>query len=396
MSLRSTRRIAYICTDPELQLGGNGQAARTFCGLARGLRAEGAEVSPFITCGQGAPERTLPGVRVVPPAAHDESDRLTALLDNSQALVAALFAAGPFDAVVELMASCGTAGREFARAAALPLVLRVTERIWEGAETLRSAGAPRIAAALCIDALRAADLVSVPHDGLARAISRLGVSRSRILVQPTGVDLLSFASATASPPLPHVDDGPSILLAMEREQPTAVELCVEAIETLRERRRVSLRIATSAEETSALARGAARRRPDLIHAEPLPTGPSLAGLFLAADAVISHFAPLPGARSDDLAMCGAIAARRPLAVGKSDETVGWTAGVPGVRFFRPCHADDLALAIEQLIDRADTSWPATAEHVRTQVGWNARARSLLDALEKLAQGRVRGASNRAT
>ncbi len=230
-----------------LQLGGNGQAARTFCGLARGLRAEGAEVSPFITCGQGAPERTLPGVRVVPPAAHDESDRLTALLDNSQALVAALFAAGPFDAVVELMASCGTAGREFARAAALPLVLRVTERIWEGAETLRSAGAPRIAAALCIDALRAADMVAVPHDGLARAISRLGVSRSRILVQPTGVDLLSFASATASPPLPHVDDGPSILLAMEREQPTAVELCVEAIETLRERRRVSLRIATSAE-----------------------------------------------------------------------------------------------------------------------------------------------------
>ncbi|MGA0870139.1 MAG: hypothetical protein ACO3UM_14520, partial [Planctomycetota bacterium] len=64
MTLRSTHRIAYICTDPELELGGNGQAARNFCGLAQGLRGEGADVAPFVTCRSGAVERTLPGVRV--------------------------------------------------------------------------------------------------------------------------------------------------------------------------------------------------------------------------------------------------------------------------------------------------------------------------------------------
>ncbi|MGA1606990.1 MAG: glycosyltransferase [Planctomycetota bacterium] len=384
MTLRSTHRIAYICTDPELELGGNGQAARNFCGLARGLRGEGADVAPFVTCRSGAVERTLPGVRVVPPAHHDESDRIATLLDNSRALVSALSVAGPFDMVVEQLSQCGTAGREFARAAAIPLVLRVTERLWEGAETLRSVGSQRVATALCIDVLRAADLISVPHDGLARAITRLGVARSRILIQPAGVDLKSFESATAAP-IPHrLADGPSVLTVLERDQPTAVSLLAEAVEALASRRPVTLQIATSGVEASALARGLAKRRPELFHTEQLPVGVALGGLFLSADAVVSHAAPLPGCRSDDLALFGAIATRRPLVVGKSDETVSWTVGIPGVRFFRPCQADDLALALELSLDRDDRSWPATAEHVRSRLDWSARARDLLSALGQLS------------
>lgn len=396
MTLRSAPRIAYLCSDPGLQLGGNGQAARNFCGLARGLRAVGAEVAPFVTCGAGAPERHLPGVRVVPPGRHAESDRVTALLDNAQALVAAMGAAGPFDAVVEQLSFCGTAGRDFARSAALPFVLRVHERLWEGSDPLRGPNADRVAAALCADVLRDADVVSVSHDGLVRVLARLGVARAKLLVQPGAVDLTVFDSATAAPTPSRVDDGPSLLLPLERDQPTAVEVCVEAVEKLRERRRVSLRIATSGPESERLARAHARRRPELVHCESLPVDRALASLFLAADAVVSHCAPVPGTRSDDLALFGAIAARTRLVVGKSDETTSWTAGIPGVRFFRPCEAEDLALALEQSLDRDELAWPATAEHVRGQSSFSTRATGLLSALEQRAQGTRQRAPSRAT
>ena len=390
MSLRSTHRIAYLCSDPELELGGSGQAARSFCGLARGLRAAGTEVAPFVGSRRGTPERVLTGVRVVPPGRFQDSERVTALLDNAQAFVAAMMAAGPFDAVIEQLSFCGTAGRDFARAAAIPFVLRVTDRIWEGND---APGSLRVANALCIDVLRDADLVSVTHDGLARALGRLGVTSSRVIVQPGGVDLDRFDGATAAPPPPAVDDGPSVLLPLERSQPTAIALAADSVEALRTRRSLSLRIATSEPESAALARARARKRPDLIHAEPLATGAALARLFRAADAVISHCAPMPGSRSDDLALFGGIAAKKPLIVGRSDETSSWTAGIPGIHFFRPCHAEDLAMALEQALDREASPWPATAERVRLSAGWTARAQSLLDALEARMSSR-RGRASR--
>jgi hypothetical protein len=396
MTLRNAHRIAYLCSDPELELGGNGQAARTFCGLARGLRASGVEVAPFITCGSGAPERSLPGVRVVPPGRHEKADRVTALLDNAQALVAAMAAAGPFDAVVEQLSFCGTAGRDFARAAALPLVVRVHERLWEGGDPRADTGSSRVAGALSVDVLRDADLVSAPHEGLARVLVRLGVQRTKIVVQPGAVDLDIFESAIAAPAPVRVDGGPSVLLPLERDQPTAVALCVEAVEKLRERRRVSLRIATSGPEASRLAREHARRRPELIHCEPMPVGRTLASLFLGADAVISHSAPVPGVRGDDLALFGAIAARTSLVVGKSDETTSWTSGIPGVRFFRPCEAEDLALALEQSLDRDGPAWPATAEHVRRRSSFRERAAELLAAMEQRTHSAEAPAPSRAT
>jgi starch synthase len=375
------RRLAYICSDPGIPADGSKGASVHFREMARALRGHGVRVDPFVARGGPSPESALPNVRVFPPAKGPDKAQL--LLDNAEAMAAAIDDAGPYDAVYERLSLFGTAGRDVARLASIPFVVEVNAPLWEEAARFRGLDNPNQALAVCRDVLLSADIVLSVSTELARVLAGIGVPASRIRVMTNGVHLGAFDRATPIAP-PHVlQDAPMLLFSGSLKEWHGLEFLFDALEAYRERRTVTLRVVGDG-PLGERVRSEARRRPDLVFADGAVPHEQIPGLLLGADILVAPYTGSSPAYFSPLKLVEAIAARRPILASRVPPVLEAVAGVPNVALFQPDDIEDFGTALDSLLDRATTSWSLADERLREGCCWTAKARevlSLLDGLE---------------
>jgi glycosyltransferase involved in cell wall biosynthesis len=197
-------RIAYLCNDRGIPVGGTKGASIHVRGVVEALRARGHEV-PILAARQekaGADgsvvdvgfdrvfkeiQREVEGDDVLASEAHK-------LLLNHRALesLAELHDARPLDAIYERYSLWSWAGLHFARRHAVPWVLEVNAPLVDEQRSYRELSLEPVARALERLLLREADAVIVPAAELREHVHRLA-GRRRVVVLPNGVDESLFA-----------------------------------------------------------------------------------------------------------------------------------------------------------------------------------------------------------
>jgi len=375
-----SRRLAYICSDPGIPADGSKGASVHFREMARALRGHGVRVDPFVARGGPSPSSAFPGVRVFPPA--KGPDKAQALLDNAEAMAAAIDGAGSYDAVYERLSLFGTAGREVARLASIPFIVEVNAPLWEEAARFRGLDNPDHALSVCREVLLSADIVLAVSTELARVLIGIGVPASRVRVMTNGVHLEAFDEATPIAPPRVLKDAPMLLFSGSLKEWHGLEFLFDALEAYRERRTVTLRVVGDG-PLGERVRSEARRRPDLVFADGAVPHEQVPGLLLGADILVAPYTGASPKYFSPLKLVEAIAARRPILASRVPPVLEAVAGVPNVALFRPDDVDDFGRALDTLLDRKPTGWSDRHENLRSGCCWTAKAREVLRLLDNL-------------
>jgi glycosyltransferase involved in cell wall biosynthesis len=185
-------RIAYVCTDPGIEVFGRKGAsvhAREMLAAFLGLGAEVTLLSPRI----GPPPAAFAALRLLPLSAIPQAApdvRAAAQMALNGAVAATLRAAGPFDLVYERHALHAHAAMEEAARQGLPGVLEVNAPLIDESLRHRVLALPELAAGSAGRAMRAARLVVAVSPAVAGYAREHGAARVEVI--PNAVDPARF------------------------------------------------------------------------------------------------------------------------------------------------------------------------------------------------------------
>ncbi len=211
-------RLAYVCSDLGVPIGGTKGASIHVRALAQELALRGHQVSVLAAnmdgelsddfrpavCGVGF-DRTLKSIkrRVASrdPFTSAPREAYAMLLGNLVwDRLALLHADRPLDGIYERHSLWSWAALRFAREHRLPLVLEVNAPLVDESSKYRQLAMADVAAACEQELIGGASSVVVPSDELAERAVELGARRGDVHVLPNGVDPRLFADPAPLPP----------------------------------------------------------------------------------------------------------------------------------------------------------------------------------------------------
>lgn len=210
-------RIAYLCADRGVPVGGTKGGSIHVRGVVRALERRGHDLTilaaqtEYGAARLGVPivdigfDRTLKQLRqiVAEESGQVLSREVYALLLNSRPLSALgeLDARWPIDAIYERYSLWSWAGLHRSRESGIPWIVEVNAPLVDEQRTFRDLHFDSVAHGLERLVFREADALVVPSEELRHHIEgRLGAPRKRVLVLPNGVDLELFATAAPLSP----------------------------------------------------------------------------------------------------------------------------------------------------------------------------------------------------
>jgi glycosyltransferase involved in cell wall biosynthesis len=207
-------RIAYVCADRGVPIGGTKGASAHVAELVRAIADRGAEVRVLAArCADaaageavGAPVEDLSAERATRQmrqalfaaargarAQAQAAETFAVLLNQMLArALERLYRHWPFDAVYERYSLWSYAAAGFARAAGVPFLLEVNAPLREEQRTYRALENPALAATLESYLFQAASFVVVPSDELRPYVVGRGAAPGRVRVVPNAADPTRF------------------------------------------------------------------------------------------------------------------------------------------------------------------------------------------------------------
>lgn len=204
-------RIAYVCADRGVPIGGHKGSSTHVTELVRALQARGAEVRIIAARSEAdglpAPVEDLGAERATrqarqalfadargPRAEARAAEAFGVLLNQPLGrALERLYRRWPFDAVYERYSLWGVAAASFARAAGLPHLLEVNAPLREEQRRYRALENPALAASIEAFVLRGASHVLVQSEALRPYVVRHGAEARRVHVLPNAADPARFA-----------------------------------------------------------------------------------------------------------------------------------------------------------------------------------------------------------
>lgn len=184
-------RIAYVCTDPGIEIFGTKGAsvhAREMIAAFQALGAEVTLISPRI----GPVPARYAGLRPVPlppmPKATDATERARALIAQNDAVICTLRETGPFDLIYERHALFAHGAMEEAERQTVPAVLEVNAPLIEESRRHRTLPLPALARTCTERAMRAATWVSAVSPAVAAYARRHGAANVDVIENAVAPD----------------------------------------------------------------------------------------------------------------------------------------------------------------------------------------------------------------
>lgn len=177
-------RIAYVCTDPGIEIFGTKGASVHAREMIAAFQARGAEVT-LISPRIGQVPARYAALNPLPlpslPGGGNAEQRARALIAQNDAVTRILREAGPFDLIYERHALFAHAAMEEAARQALPAVLEVNAPLIDESRRHRTLPLPELARASTQRAMRAAGWVSAVSPAVADYARRHGAARVEII-----------------------------------------------------------------------------------------------------------------------------------------------------------------------------------------------------------------------
>ncbi len=358
-------RLAYLCSDPGIPIDGSKGASVHFRELGGALATSGAQVHAFVARGEQSAVPGIP-VLVVPAPAASGATREAAQVSGALAMVAAMEAHAPFDAVYERLSLFGVAGLLYARRHGVPLLVEVNAPLWEEAERYRSLHLPRAAQALALDVLDAAARVLVVSRELGRQLVACGIAADKIVVQPNGVNETLFAAAPAAERPAVFGTRPVLAFVGSLKPWHGVEFLLAA--HAEHHRRFGLWVVGDGPLRDAVA-AAARQHPDAVVCEGGVPHARVPSVLKAAHAAVAPYPADAPAYFCPLKVVEALALGCPLVASRVPCVTDVVADAPGVHLFDPGDTAGFAAAVARAV-----AVPHGPDPVRLRAhSWTSRA-----------------------
>ncbi len=341
--------------------------------MASALAGCGVELDVFMAR-KGAPKQDLP-LTVVPPPKASTAAREVHMLAASAAMVEALSARWPHDAVYERLSLFGAAGLAYASAQEIPLVVEVNAPLWDEAHRYRTLHLERAARALALDVMAGAKQVIVVTKELERILVAEGVEPSKVTVIGNGINPRLFADAEPAPRPAALADKPLLVFCGSLKPWHGIEFLLDAFQALICETPAGLWIIGEG-PLRELVEQAAGECPNIVYEGPVEHE-RIGSMLRAADIAVAPYPADAPSYFSPLKVVEAIAAGCSLVASNTLGVREAAADGTSVHLFQPDDRDGFVRAVQQaLAARPDP----TAREFPDQLSWSAKARRVLKLL----------------